>query len=87
MLNYCYVVADECLCVIGDAVNPYTRRSVFGRTQRSLRFFCSKIILTQVPAKMQTIFLSGYYSACLTLGNLGLQDTPCKRCRPLRRLF
>lgn len=28
MINYYCVVADKCLCVLGDALDPYTRRGV-----------------------------------------------------------
>jgi len=42
MLNYDCVVAGECLCVLGDAMNPYTCRMVFADTLRSLRFFIAR---------------------------------------------
>jgi len=55
MINYGYVVADKSLCVLGDAMNPYTRCEVFGDTSRSLRFFY-KCILTYFCGWVQIIF-------------------------------
>ena len=44
MLNYGCVVVGESLCVLGDVVNPYTRRVVLA-TPHGHYGFCYKRIL------------------------------------------
>ena len=55
MLNCDYVVAGECLCVVGDGSNPYTRHEVC-QHRMVATFFCCRCILAHFHWKVQISF-------------------------------